>query len=60
MIGMKSICTQSDMVKGCLRYCFSKATTESKTQLRLPLNTKTVVVLAKNGQILFISLYWVN
>jgi len=57
---MKSICTQSDMVKGCLRYCFSKATTESKTQLRLPLNTKTVVVLAKNGQILFISLYWVN
>jgi len=28
--------------------------------LRLPLNTNTVVVLAQNGQILYIRLYWTN
>jgi len=30
------------------------------TLLRLPLNTNTVVVLAQNGQILFVRLYWTN
>jgi len=30
------------------------------TQLRWPLNTNTIVVLAQNGQILFIRLYWTN
>jgi len=30
------------------------------TLLRQPLNTNTFVVLAQNGQILFIHLYWTN